>query len=96
MPVLEFGNWLEQVTSFYAISIPLFLYLNNYVGPKAVEPSFTKDFLMAHFEKISSQSSAGKSSAFVPTPGKAPKLPKNLFARSADFRGVSRMLKYLK
>lgn len=70
------------------VAIPFFLYLNNFAGPRAMEPVFTRDFIMAQFEKIASKSTstAGKgavtaTAAYVPTPGKVPVLPGNLFAR---------------
>jgi hypothetical protein len=86
MPVLELTNWLHQTTTFYACAIPLYIYLNNFAGPRVLEPVFCHDYLMAHFDKIATGSSSSTASTaaaapktFTPTPGKVPKLPSTLF-----------------
>ena len=87
--MLEVKNWLHEVNGLYLTLIPCFIWLNNFVGPKALEPVFTRDYLIAQFDKIaesSSTSSATSKSAFVPSAGKAPMLPKNMFARAANPR----------
>lgn len=99
MPVLEFSNWLHQATTFYAVAIPLFIYMNNFAGPRILEPAFCRDYLMAHFEKIADSSKStvqavgGGASVAAPvaTPAKVPIVPKNLFARCGVMRG-SRVL----
>ena len=52
MPIFEFGNWLHQTTAFYTVAIPFFLYLNNFAGPRAMEPVFCRDYIMAQFDKM--------------------------------------------
>ena len=111
MPLLETANWLHQVNGLYLTIIPCFFWINNFLGPKVMEPVFCRDFLIAQFEKmaepvpgaVASSTSAVKSvvvesskpstAAFVPTPGKAPQLPKNMFARSAIPGTRGRLLK---
>lgn len=80
MPIFEFGNWLYQTTTFYTVAIPFFLYLNNFAGPKAMEPVFCRDYIMAQFDKMAGGATQ-KSVGYTPTPGKVPRLPKQLFAR---------------
>jgi hypothetical protein len=90
MPLMEFSNWLHQITWFYGTSITAFFIVNNMLVPKALEPLFAYDYMLAHFEKIAKGSAAqisatGSSlqSAFQPTPGKAPKIPKIPFPKGS-------------
>jgi hypothetical protein len=91
MPLLEVTNWYHQVSSLYVAVVPLFLYVNNILGPKVLEPAFTRDFVMAQFDKIASAKASieGAGSAFAPAAGKAPRLPKVFFERAmrGGFRG---------
>jgi hypothetical protein len=86
MPVLEVATFLPNVKSLYLTLIPVFFFVNNFLGPKRMEPVFTRDFLMAHFDKISSAESSAKAVKFTPTPGKVPQLPK--FGRQARVAGL--------
>ncbi len=96
MPILEFSNWLHQVTTFYVMAVPFYVYLNNFVGPRTMEPVFCRDYLMAQFDRMATPAASStaatasavvKPQAYVPTPGKVPQLPKNMFARAATPRG---------
>ncbi|KAI3633301.1 hypothetical protein MIR68_008248 [Amoeboaphelidium protococcarum] len=86
MPLLEVDNWLHQVTCLYAAAIPIYIFVNNHLGPKTMEPMFCRDFLMSHFEKIASSPSAVQaaqagSSSSATTASFVPKLQKLPFAR---------------
>lgn len=82
---MEVSNWLHQVGSLYLTVIPIYLYVNNFLGPKVMEPVFCRDFLMAQFDRIATAPSTtqGQSAAFVPSAGKAPRLPKVMFTRAS-------------
>ena len=95
MPILEFGNWFHQVSAFYLGVIPFFIYLNNFAGPKAMEPVFVRDYLIAQFDKMATTPGAATTATsttavaakgFQPTAGKVPVMPKQLFARGAYAR----------
>lgn len=103
MPMLEVKNWLHEVNGLYLTLIPSYIWINNFVGPRAMEPVFTKDFLMAQFEKIASSTAAAPSqttqvatakTAFTPTPGKVPVLPKNMFARAVNGNPRGRLITF--
>lgn len=93
MPVLEVENWLGQVTGLYLTLVPAFLFFNNHLGPKTLEQPFCRDFLMAHFERISaapstiSAAGAGASSSGIATAQLVPQLPKMQFQRTAGSGG---------
>jgi hypothetical protein len=70
MPIFEVGNWLHQATAFYAVAVPTFFYINNFLGPRVMEPVFCRDYLMAKFEKISASSSvSANATSFTPSSG---------------------------
>jgi hypothetical protein len=81
MPVLEVSTFFPNVKALYLTIIPAFIYLNNFVGPQKMESVFTRDFLLAQFDKFSSSkgAAAGSSSAFTATAtasnGLAPRVP---------------------
>lgn len=92
MPLLETSNWLHQVTALYSTAIPVYFFVNNFLGPSTMEPVFCRDYLISNFEKISSasSSSASKKPSFVPSSGMAPRLPKNIVVRGLMSSGNTR------